>query len=617
MDKNKIKIFILAAGQGERLRPISNHIPKPLLPLLGRPALEHVLDRVSGLSYKGIGVNAYYMKEAVGEWIENSSFKYEITLFREDAVIGTGGALKNAAGFLSDSAFLVHNSDVLSDIDLNALLEEHSSSGNLVTLAVHDHPKFNTVVIDENGLLKSVTTEKPESGSMVLAFTGIAVYEPGFLNFLPEGGSSVVDAWLKAVSAGEKIGTFDVTGRYWTDIGSPASYASALFKMLREEGETIYVHPSVTKCENVDIKGHVVIEEGCDLAGIASITNCILFPGFNKGANAASMQENCIMGPGFRVLLEEADILDLDEEGRQLIGTGGSDRKYYRIMEGDSSSVLMQCRGADPDFERHVEYAGFFREQGVPVPGLISAEPEKMQAVFEDAGDISLYSWLKCPRTDVEIEGVYRKAVDSVVAMHNIKEKNPLPEIRIFDQEYFRWETDYFIERFVAGIVEMDIEDRGGLEKELDALAVSADAFPKTIIHRDLQSQNIMVVKEDLRLIDYQGARVGPPAYDIASLLWDPYHRLGEGIRARLLEYYIELMNAAAGGFDEGLFRDSIVVCRLQRHMQALGAYGFLSKEKGKKYFLKYVPEGVRLLKDDIELCGDNYPELKRLIEGL
>ena len=192
---NKINIFILAAGHGERLRPITNHIPKPLMPILGKPALQRVLERVSGLPFKGIGVNAYFMKEMIGEWVEQSPFKDEITLFEEDTVIGTGGALKNAEGFLSDSAFLVHNSDVLSDIDLNSLLEHHTSSGNFVTLAVHDYPKFNTVVIDENGLLNCISKERPEDGSMVVAFTGIAVYGPGFLKFLPEGESSVVDAW--------------------------------------------------------------------------------------------------------------------------------------------------------------------------------------------------------------------------------------------------------------------------------------------------------------------------------------------------------------------------------------------------------------------------------------
>jgi len=621
MDKNRLNIFILAAGQGERLRPITNHIPKPLMPILGKPVLQRVLERISSLPFTGIGVNAYYMKEAIGEWVAQSPYKDEITFFEEDSVIGTGGALKNAEGFLAGSAFLVHNSDVLSDIDLNKLLEHHNASGNLATLAVHDYPKFNTVVINDNGLFKLISKERPGEGSMVMAFTGIAVYEARFLKFLPEGESSVVDAWLEAAAAGERIGTFDVTGQYWTDIGTPSTYAATVFNMLRENGETVYVDPSMKRSEALEMQGHVVIESGCDMRGIVSLSNCILLPGCSAGAFAYSRHEDYIMGPGFRLLLEEADMFDLDGEGRRLIGTGGSDRKYYRVRDGEETHVLMQCNEDDPDYERHLEYTRFFTNQGVSVPELISSEPENMRAVFADTGDMSLYSWLKCPRTVEETEKVYRKAIDTVVMMHSIKEEDLSESVllkeRVFDNEYFRWETDYFIERFVKGLWGINIDNISALEQEFETLALKADSLPKNVIHRDLQSQNIMVLNDEVRLIDFQGARIGPPAYDIASLLWDPYHLLDDGLRGRLLRYYLERMKAENDGFNEDAFRNSLVTCRLQRHMQALGAYGFLSKVKGKQYFLKYVPEGVRLLKEDIELAGDNYPELNKFITML
>jgi aminoglycoside/choline kinase family phosphotransferase len=120
------------------------------------------------------------------------------------------------------------------------------------------------------------------------------------------------------------------------------------------------------------------------------------------------------------------------------------------------------------------------------------------------------------------------------------------------------------------------------------------------------------------RLIDYQGARIGPPAYDVASLLWDPYYRLEGRVRERLLNYYIERVQEKSGAdFNEGTFRDTLLPCRLQRHMQALGAYGFLSSVKGKKYFLKHVEEGVRLLREDISMAKEEYPALYRLALAL
>src|SRR4029453_14343085 len=138
------------------------------------------------------------------------------------------------------------------------------------------------------------------------------------------------------------------------------------------------------------------------------------------------------------------------------------------------------------------------------------------------------------------------------------------------------------------------------------------------VIHRDFQCQNIMIHDGIPRFIDYQGARMAPPAYDVASVLWDPYYRLDDGVRERLLGYYVsEMASNAARAFDAKSFMESLILCRLQRHMQALGAYGFLSAVKGKKYFLKHVPEALRLLKAEAVEVRRQYPELARLVAKL
>jgi hypothetical protein len=118
----------------------------------------------------------------------------------------------------------------------------------------------------------------------------------------------------------------------------------------------------------------------------------------------------------------------------------------------------------------------------------------------------------------------------------------------------------------------------------------------------------------NLQIIDFQGARMGPSAYDVASILWDPYYRLQDNMREKLVDYYISKIEDK---FDADYFRETLSVCRLQRHMQALGAYGYLSSVKEKKYFLKYVPEGLRLLKEDTSLLKDMYPELYKLVMKL
>jgi NDP-sugar pyrophosphorylase family protein/tRNA A-37 threonylcarbamoyl transferase component Bud32 len=631
-----INIFIPAAGFGERLQPITFHIPKPLLPILGKPLLKHVLERVLSLPLNKIGINLHHKEEAIEDWISRyfigrgGSEPRPYSLFPEETILGTGGALKNAEHFLNEGTFLVHNSDILSDIDLEKLLDHHFSSKNLVTLAVHDYPEFNNVVIDENGFLmgigKITLPRTPlEKGSVErAAFTGIAVYEPEFLQFLPPGASSVVDAWLKAVNAGYRIGTFNVNGCYWSDIGTPEAYARAVFDALKTEGETVFIHPATKGCENVELNGYVVIEEGCAFedAGVIHelplLRNCILLPGSRVGAiHELPLRENCIIGADFVIDLTESEILGKSEEdGKRLIGAGGSDRKYYRIKRGRKSAVLLECKRDDPDFKRQIEYTKFFLTYSIPVPGLLEIDFDEKSAVFEDAGDTSLYNWLKCPRAETEIEDIYRKIIDTLVLLHTFAtdhvEVCPLLRNRIFDFEYFRWETDYFIENYIDGIRNMKADNIPVLEDELNSLAFKADSFPKTIIHRDFQSQNIMVMSDgDLQIIDFQGARMGPSAYDVVSILWDPYYRLEENMRERLVDHYISKIEDK---FDADYFRETLLLCRLQRHMQALGAYGYLSSVKGKKYFLKYVPEGLRLLKEDSALLKDEYPELYKLV---
>jgi NDP-sugar pyrophosphorylase family protein len=616
----KLSVFILAAGLGERLRPITNHIPKPLLPILGKPVIESVLEKISVLPVTTIGVNLHYKKEAIRQWISQSAFSNRITLFPEDPVLGTGGALKNAEGFLRDSVFLVHNADILSDIDLGKLVAFHKESGNFATLAVHAYPEFNNLVVDDNGYLVEIgalCSLCRTPNSQLFAFTGIAAYAPEFLTFLPEGASSVVHAWTEAISAGLRIGIYDASGCYWTDIGTPASYAKAVISELRKNGEMVYIHPTADSCKHIEMDGYVAIEKESISDKEISLRNCIVLPG--TGIDIKGHFENCILGPGFKIDISEPDLFDSADRNSFLIGTGGSDRKYYRVKLDKHSAVLMQSPDADPDFHRHIEYTQFFKKYAISVPEIIDIDMDKRSVVFEDFGDLSLYSWLKCPRDRVIIEKMYKKVIDILILIHTELTENisecPLLRERIFNYEHLRWETGYFVERFIRGIMNIKIADESLLNDDFHILGEKVDSFHKTAIHRDFQSHNIMVRKgESPGIIDYQGARIGPPAYDVVSLLWDPYYRLENDLRKSLLDYYMNIMSENSRWFSQKEFRETLVPCRLQRHMQALGAYGFLSSAKGKKYFLKYIPEGVRLLKEDVSLVKNEYPELYSIV---
>ena len=644
----KPNIFVLAAGFGERLMPITSHIPKPLLPILGKSILERVLEKVSAVPHNEIGINIHYKWEMISDWIHTSQYSSKIIIFHEPAKLGTGGALKNAGIFLQNSTFIVHNSDILSDINLNDLIELHKLSGNSATLAVHSRDEFSNVWIDDNNAVKFVGDISPEKqkGLRRVAFTGIAAYSSPFLDFLPAGPSSVVDAWMRASDAGQQVGTVDFTGCSWSDIGTPEAYSAAVFQALKKDGESVYIYPSVA-CSDINFGSYTVIEKGSIVTGHAFLRNCILLPGSRVAED--SFIENAIVGPDLIINVDEPlsrhPLLPLELTSKlfnntvaQLyissIGTGGSDRSYFRIKDKDKSYVFMECSCNDRDFERQLLYSHFFKKYLVPVPDLIGRDAcdsrnmlndNKLSghAIFEDLGDLSLYSWLKCRREPKRIEALYRRVLDILITLHTTATTHvsecPQLQSRLFDYEHLSWETAYFIDRFVCGLMELDIGDRGLLNEDFSRLARQVDAFRKTIVHRDFQSQNVMVTEGDIpRLIDYQGARIGPPAYDLASILWDPYFALDPAMRERLNDYYTEgIKDFFRDEFDIEEFRRTIIPCRLQRHMQALGAYGFLSKVKGKSYFLKHIPQALLYLKEEIEMVKTEYPSLYELIQRI
>ena len=654
MRRFPVNIFLPAAGLGERLRPITNHIPKPLLPILGRPLIEIILENITAVCDGKIGINLHYKPDMIHVWVRTSPHAGKISFFLENPILGTGGALKNAEEFLENSHFLVHNSDILLDIDFTHLIQVHLGSGNIATLVTHKHPKYSNVVVDENGLLLNVENpgdSKPDPGTVALkvAYTGIAVYSPEILNFLPRGVSHATVAWIAAAKAGHRVQTLDFTGAYWNDIGTPASYAAGVLDTLRENGETVHLSPAA-RCGKIGIDGYVVIEAGSEVQDGARLRNCIIMP----GARVSGRNENRIIGPDYAIELLESEMqpsIHASEQKRVsladplfatffgiqsapgishaefqsdalLIGLGGSDRRYFRVRNKGKTAVLMSCKPDDPDYERHLIYTLFLEGHSVPVPGLIASDEITREALFEDCGDTSLYSYMKLPHDSAHVEEIYRSVLDILVMLHSritqhVHECPPL-QARIFDYDHLRWETGYFLDRFVIGLHKATLSDRPALEEEFHRLAKTVDACSRSVIHRDFQCQNIMITRGGIpRVIDFQGARMAPPAYDLASILWDPYHRLDDGVRERLIDYYAEEMKKNMAGFDEKAFRGSLIPCRLQRHMQALGAYGFLSAVKGKTYFLKHIPEALRLLKEETVSVKKEYPELYKLVSSL
>jgi NDP-sugar pyrophosphorylase family protein len=219
--------FVLAAGLGTRLRPLTLATPKPLLPVKGRPMLDHVLAHVRAHGHDEVVVNAFWLADQVVDWAHG---KAGVTVIVEaPAVLGTGGGLRNARHLLADR-FAVVNGDILADVDLNALFNEPAPA--VMALRPQPTPAITPVALDEDGVVRGIGgVVGPEPGGPPLArdldtgfhFTGIHVLDQDVLDLVPAGEQCIVrTAYRALIPAGRVRG--HVHRGVWTDIGTLEEY---------------------------------------------------------------------------------------------------------------------------------------------------------------------------------------------------------------------------------------------------------------------------------------------------------------------------------------------------------------------------------------------------------
>jgi len=163
--------------------------------------------------------------------------------------------------------------------------------------------------------------------------------------------------------------------------------------------------------------------------------------------------------------------------------------------------------------------------------------------------------------------------------------------------------------------MDVDFDD---LKEEFDLLAhKTLEHAINGFVHRDMQSRNIMVKNGKYTFIDFQGARLGPVQYDIASLIIDPYVALPFSTQTQLMDFSVDILSKRIGTSKEN-FRQCLNYCTITRNLQILGAFGFLSKVKNKKYFDRYVPTGVKTLRHYLStFTGGDFPTLNSIIDKL
>ncbi len=279
--------------------------------------------------------------------------------------------------------------------------------------------------------------------------------------------------------------------------------------------------------------------------------------------------------------------------------------------------ILVKYNLEREENRHYVQIAKFLDSHGIRVPKIYFHDPAEGLIWIEDLGERDLCSYQR--EGWLVRRAFYESALDEIIKLHSLPEsvcvemKEHLPAE--FNATLYRWEQKYFFDNCLGRYFSISESKR----KELAALpglreiAKHLASLPRVLVHRDFQSQNIIIRSGQAQLIDFQGMRPGLPHYDLASLLYDPYVELTDTERADLIAYY---RGQPENGISiDGDFDFKLRLCAMQRLMQALGAYAFLGLGKGHEHFLRHIPNALRSLRTVVAQIDNLQPLTSLLAE--
>jgi aminoglycoside/choline kinase family phosphotransferase/dTDP-glucose pyrophosphorylase len=553
-----MKALVLAAGMGTRLLPYTRFTPKPLFTLAGRPLLAHHIEQLRAGGCEAVVVNTHHLHAAVEAFVRSGRFGIPVHTRHEPQLLGTGGAIGNLRDFWNERPFFVVNADIHHAVDLRAVYAAHAASTAAATLVLVDDPEFNTVSIDRDGRIRAFARSRADAPAGALTFTGIQVLDPVVLDYLPDGGPGDSIAAFRAMLAdGRRLNAL-VTRRPWLDLGTPDRYRRAA-------------------------------RDACATA--AWITAFDRLPG---------------RPPTWEPL-----------EG------GGSDREWFRIRGPEGTLVAVDhglrtdTRTAEVD--AFADIGAHLKRRGVAVPAQYAADRFAGIVVVEDLGSTHLHAVVGSAPDRDTVLAIYRTVIDELVRLATEGVRGFDPGWTWQSPRYDRGvvlerECRYFCERFLADYAGVrttfaDLSDEfGRLADGIEEDAVGG------FLHRDVQSRNIMLKGYRPHFIDFQGGRLGPVQYDLASLLIDPYVGLSSDEQERLYAHALARFSRVLP-IDPVGFRRGYDFCALSRNLQALGAFAFLSRVKRKPQFEAYIPAALHGLAARMEIFAPpGFPKLKAAV---
>ncbi|MFH1146852.1 MAG: phosphotransferase [Pseudomonadota bacterium] len=302
-------------------------------------------------------------------------------------------------------------------------------------------------------------------------------------------------------------------------------------------------------------------------------------------------------------------LIGTEEPFVEKLAGDGSSRCFYRFHGPDNSCIAVFPEPGNPlsirESESYVRIGRHLASKGVPVPTIHNYDKITGAIVMEDLGDVHLQFLIRGCDHDYEIHRWYSRILEILINMQ-LKGMEGFETSCCFDTPKYdrklmiERESLYFVNAFLKNYLGLNIEENK-LIPEFEKLASIASEAPATFfLHRDFQSRNILVHEGEPRIVDFQGGRLGPLGYDLASLLYDPYVNLAEDLRRALLDEYVQALSSRLP-VDKESFKRHFWHLVLQRALQVLGAFGFLTRVKEKPFFEAYIPIALRNLRSVLE----------------
>jgi aminoglycoside/choline kinase family phosphotransferase len=297
-----------------------------------------------------------------------------------------------------------------------------------------------------------------------------------------------------------------------------------------------------------------------------------------------------------------------------------SDRRYFRVMQRDGATYVLALNAAPFRYDAlpFVNVASLLAQVPVPIPEILGHADDLGILVQQDLGDVTLQAHVGAA-ADAAHAALYRQAIRFIAAIQQrgqeLASDRYIPYGVAFDVEKLTWEFDFFVKHFVVGYRGATISPaaRDAISQECDSIVQELAAEPRVLCHRDYHSRNLMMRGDQLFIIDFQDARMGPDTYDLVSLLRDSYVDIGAEDVEQFIAYFLALKGSLTSPAAVAEFRRRFDVMALQRNLKALGTFGYQTATRRNPVYIQYIPRTLRHARSNL----GNHPRFARLRELL